>query len=60
MSWELRATFSGARLWNSQGKVGEARDRLACVYNMFTEGFSTADLREAKALLDKLSNAKYP
>jgi predicted ATPase len=59
-SWELRATMSVARLWHSQGKVAEARDRLAGVYNMFTEGFSTADLREAKALLDKLANVKNP
>ncbi len=44
-----------ARLWREQGKRQKARDLLASVYNWFTEGFDTADLKEAKALLDDLS-----
>ena len=54
-SWELRAATSLARLWQQQGKNAEARDLLAPVYNWFTEGFDTADLKDAKALLDMLS-----
>lgn len=54
-SWELRATSSLARLWQSQGKSTEAHDSLSAVYNWFTEGFDTQDLKEAKALLDKLA-----
>ena len=53
-SWELRAAMSMARLWRGQGKRDAARDLLAPVYNWFTEGFDTLDLREAKALLDEL------
>jgi predicted ATPase len=53
-SWELRAAMSMARLWRDQGKRDEARDLLAPVYNWFTEGFDTLDLKEAKALLDEL------
>jgi predicted ATPase len=53
-SWELRATTSLARLWQRQGKRQEAHDLLAPVYNWFTEGFDTADLQDAKALLDTL------
>jgi predicted ATPase len=53
-SWELRAATSLARLWQSQGKRQEAYDLIAPVYAWFTEGFDTADLREAKALLDEL------
>jgi predicted ATPase len=44
-----------ARLWAEQGRRGEARDLLAPVYTWFTEGFDTADLKEAKALLDTLT-----
>jgi tetratricopeptide (TPR) repeat protein len=51
---ELRAATSLARLWCDQGKRAEARDLLAPVYGWFTEGFDTADLREAKALLDAM------
>ncbi len=51
---ELRAATSLARLWQSQGKSEEAHDVLAPVYDWFTEGFDTADLKEAKALLDEL------
>jgi predicted ATPase len=53
-SWELRAAMSMARLWRDQGKPQEARELLAPVYDWFTEGFGTLDLKEAKALLDEL------
>ena len=53
-SWELRTSTSLARLWQSQGKRKEACDLLDPIYNWFTEGFDTKDLREAKALLDEL------
>jgi predicted ATPase len=52
---ELRATMSLSRLWQRQGKTAEARKLLAEVYGWFTEGFDTADLREARALLEELS-----
>ena len=52
--WELRAAASLARLRRDQGRRAEARDLLAPVYSWFTEGFDTADLKEAKALLDDL------
>ena len=54
-SWELRSTMSLCRLWQKQGKRNEAREQLAAVYDQFTEGFDTADLVEAKALLAELS-----
>jgi predicted ATPase len=54
-SLELRAAMSLARLWQRQGKRDEARVLLAPVYGWFTEGFDTADLQEAKALLDALA-----
>jgi predicted ATPase len=54
-SWELRATTSLARLLASQGRRDEARSMLADVYNWFTEGFATADLKTAKTLLDQLT-----
>jgi predicted ATPase len=54
-SLELRAAMSLSQLWQQQGKCDEARDLLAPVYGWFTEGFDTADLREAKALLDALA-----
>jgi predicted ATPase len=54
-SWELRATMSFARLLDKQGKREEARAMLANVYGWFTEGFDTADLKDAKALLEELS-----
>jgi adenylate cyclase len=53
-SWELRAATSLARLWQSQGKCQDAYDLLAPVYDWFTEGFDTADLIDAKALLVEL------
>jgi serine/threonine protein kinase/predicted ATPase len=54
-AWQLRATMSLARLWQRQGRGSEARTALAGVYGSFTEGFTTPDLIEAKALLDTLS-----
>ena len=54
-SWELRAATSLAWLWRDHGKRQQARDFLAQVYGWFTEGFDTADLKEAKALLDELT-----
>jgi predicted ATPase len=53
--YELRAATSLARLWSEQGRRGEARDLLAPVYGWFTEGFDTADLKDAKRLLDALA-----
>jgi predicted ATPase len=53
-SLELRAARDLARLWGDQGRRAEARDLLTPVYSWFTEGFDTADLKEAKALLDEL------
>ena len=53
-SWELRAVMSLSRLWQQQGKKEEARHMLAEIYGWFTEGFGTADLQEAKALLTEL------
>jgi predicted ATPase len=52
---ELRAATGLARLWGEQGRRAEAGDLLASVYGWFTEGFDTADLKEAKALLDQLA-----
>ena len=54
-SLELRAATTLARLWRDQGKRQEARDLLAPVYDWFTEGFDTPDLKETKALLEQLS-----
>ncbi|WP_428669955.1 AAA family ATPase [Reyranella sp.] len=53
--WELRAATSVARLRREQGRHAEARDVLAPIYGWFTEGFDTADLKQAKALLDELT-----
>jgi predicted ATPase len=53
-SLELRAATSLAKLWGEQGRRSEARELLAPVYGWFTEGFDTAHLKEAKALLDQL------
>jgi predicted ATPase len=53
--FELRATMSLARLLGKQRHCGEARAMLAEIYGWFTEGFDTADLKEAKALLDELA-----
>jgi len=51
---ELRATVSLSRLWQHQGRRAEARHLLAPVYGWFTEGFDTADLQDARALLEAL------
>ena len=53
-SLELRAAMSLSRLWQRQGKRDEAHELLAPIYGWFTEGFDTADLQEARALLDEL------
>jgi predicted ATPase len=53
-AWELRATMSLARLLAKQGRRDDARAMLANIYDWFTEGFDTADLKYAKALLDQL------
>ena len=52
---ELRASISLGRLWQRQGKAAQARRLLATLYGWFTEGFNTADLQEAKTLLEELS-----
>jgi predicted ATPase len=54
-SWELHAALRLSRLWQRQGKGAEARELLAPLYGWFTEGFDTADLQEARALLEALS-----
>ena len=56
-SWELRAAMSLSRLWQRQGQCAEACELLAEVYGWFTEGFDTADLQEARALLDELASS---
>jgi len=53
--YELRAATSLSRLWGEQGRRGEARDLLAPVYGWFTEGFDTADLKDAAKLLAELA-----
>jgi predicted ATPase len=53
-AWELRATLSLTRALVKQGRRDEARTRLAGIYGWFTEGFDTADLKDAKALLSEL------
>jgi predicted ATPase/DNA-binding winged helix-turn-helix (wHTH) protein len=54
LAWELRAATSFARLWRDQARSKEAHELLASVYDRFTEGFATADLRDAKSLLQEL------
>ena len=54
-SWELRVAMSLSRLWQQQGKRAAAHDLLAPIYGWFTEGFDTADLQEARALLQELT-----
>ena len=54
LSWELRAAASLARWWRDQHRAAEARELLGSVYGRFTEGFNTADLREAGSLLEEL------
>jgi predicted ATPase len=55
LSWELRAATSLARLWRNQVRSKEAHELLAPVYDRFTEGFRTADLKAARSLLDELT-----
>jgi predicted ATPase len=55
LSWELRAATSLARLLSDQGRFADATALLQPVYDRYTEGFATADLKAAKALLDELS-----
>jgi predicted ATPase len=54
MSWELRAATSLTRLWQRSGRADDARVLLTPIYDWFTEGFDTADLRDAKTLLEQL------
>ena len=54
-AWELRTTMSLARLLRETNRRDEARTMLADIYGWFTEGFDTADLKDAKALLEELS-----
>jgi predicted ATPase len=54
-SWELRAAMSLGGLWQGQGRQKEAYELLAPVFNWFTEGFGTLDLKEAKVFLDERS-----
>lgn len=54
LSWELRAATSLARLWRDQNRARAAREILAPVYDRFTEGFETTDLKAAEWLLDGL------
>ena len=57
-SWELRTAMSLARLWQQQGKRAAAHDLVAPLYGWFTEGFDTADLTEAKVLLQELEDGR--
>ena len=54
-AWELRATMSLTRLLRDSARRDEPRTMLADIYNWFTEGFDTADLKGAKTLLDQLA-----
>jgi len=54
LSWELRCATSLAWLWKDEGQNDKAREFLASVYKNFTEGFETADLKSANALLDSM------
>jgi predicted ATPase len=54
-AWELRATMSLTQLLDKQGKRDEAGTMLAEIYNSFTKGYDTPDLKDAKALLDELA-----
>ena len=53
LSWELRAATSLAKLWRRDGKTAQATELLSSVYNRFTEGFETADLKAARALIER-------
>ena len=54
-TWELRAATSLAQLWLKDGRIDDARELLSPIYDWFTEGFDTADLQDAKALLNQSS-----
>src|SRR5262249_28900228 len=58
LSWELRAAASLAELWHRRGKTAEADQLLSSVYNRFTEGFETADLKAARALIHPMHDRK--
>ena len=58
LAWELRCATSMARLWQSQGRVREARELLNSVYGQFTEGFATQDLVRVRSLLDQLQDKR--
>jgi predicted ATPase len=58
--WELRAATSLAKQWHAEGKPAEAYSLLEPVYRWFAEGFDTADLQAAKALLDALGDLSGP
>jgi predicted ATPase/DNA-binding SARP family transcriptional activator len=55
-SWELRATISLARLWQNKGRVDKAREVLGEIYNWFSEGFDTYDLKATRSLLEELAS----
>jgi predicted ATPase len=57
-SFELRTATNLARLWQQQGKRQEAHNLLAPIYNWFTEGFDTAALKDAKALIEELEERR--
>jgi hypothetical protein len=59
LSWELRASTSLAELWGSQGKTVDAYQLLSAIYDRFSEGLETADLKAAHALMTSLSKKKY-
>jgi predicted ATPase/DNA-binding winged helix-turn-helix (wHTH) protein len=58
LSWELRVAISLGRLWRDQGRATEAHDLVASVHGRFTEGFATADLKAARALLEDLRSGR--
>ena len=60
LSWELRIAMSLAKLWHRNDKTAEGNELLSAVYNRFTEGFDTVDLRTARALIDELRNTPGP
>jgi predicted ATPase len=57
LSWELRAAMSLAKLWHQDGRTAEASNLLTAVYDRFTEGFETSDLKCARALIDAFGEA---
>jgi predicted ATPase len=60
LSWELRAATSLAELWHGQGKPADAHQLLSSVYNRFSEGLETADLKTARALINELRTTSSP